>query len=162
MVNELHINSYLFSKTTSGHCTCMSNISDSITAFCHKLCSQLISLKSLGKFTCNQSLIYRITPHTTRTFIHHNTNVKEGMRVINGYINRTFFTLMLWVRGVRGSEHLFLVGSYCLLSCHHDDVMMIAIMIPYMYQLMFENRLLVLVIGITCTVTLITINTVSL
>ena len=58
MVNELHINSYLFSKTTSGHCTCMSNISDSITAFCHKLYSQLMSLKSLGKFTCNQYLIY--------------------------------------------------------------------------------------------------------
>ena len=38
-----------------------------------------------------------------------------------------FFTLMLLVRGVRGSEHLSLVGSYCLLSCHHDDVMMIAI-----------------------------------
>ena len=69
---------------------------------------------------------------------------------------------MLWVRGVRGSEHLSLVGSYCLLSCHHDDVMMIAIMMPYMYQLMFKNRLPVLVIGITCTVTLITINTVSL
>ena len=31
------------------------------------------------------------------------------------------------MRGVRGSEHLSLVGSYCLLSCHHDDVMMIAI-----------------------------------
>ena len=105
---------------------------------------------------------YRITPHTTHTFIHHNTYVKEGVRVINGYINRTFFTSMLWVRGVHGSEHLSLVGSYCLLSCHHDDVMMIAILIPYMYQLMFENRLPVLVIGITCTVTLSTINTVSL
>ena len=33
---------------------------------------------------------YRITPHTTCTFIHHNTYVKEGVRVINGYINRTF------------------------------------------------------------------------
>ena len=66
---------------------------------------------------------------------------------------------MLWVRGVHGSEHLSLVGSYCLLSCHHDDVMTIAILIPYMYHLMFENRLPVLVIGITCTVTLSTINT---
>ena len=34
--------------------------------------------------------IYRITPHTTRIFIHHNTYVKEGVRVINGYINITF------------------------------------------------------------------------
>ena len=109
-----------------------------------------------------QLLGYRITPHTTHTFIHHNTYVKEGVRVINGYIKQNFFTLMLWVRGVRGSEHLSLVGSYCLLSCHHDDVMMIAIMITYLYQLMFKNRLPVLVIGITCTVTLITINTVSL
>ena len=67
---------------------------------------------------------------------------------------QNFFTLMLWVRGVRGSEHLSLVGSYCLLSCHHDNVIMIAILIPYMYQLMFKNRLPVLVIGITCTVTL--------
>ena len=53
MVNELHINSYLFSKTTLGHCTSMSNISDSITAFYHKFCSQLMSLKSPGKFTCS-------------------------------------------------------------------------------------------------------------
>ena len=105
---------------------------------------------------------YRITPHTPRTFIHHNTYVKEGVRVINGYINRTFFTSMLWVRDVHGGEHLSLVGSYCLLSCHHDDVMMIAILIPYMYQLMFKNGLPLLVIGITCTVTLSTINTVSL
>ena len=99
---------------------------------------------------------------TSRTFIHHTTYVKEGVRVINGYINRTFITSMLWVRGVHGGEHLSLVGSYCLLSCHHDDVMMIAILILYMYQLMFKNRLPVLVIGITCTVTLSTINTVSL
>ena len=59
---------------------------------------------------------------------------------------------MLWVRGVHVGEHLSLVGSYCLLSCHHDDVMTIAILIPYMYQLMFDNILPVLVIGITCTV----------
>ena len=56
------------------------------------------------------------------------------------------FYIDAMVRGVRGSEHLSLVGSYCLLSCHHDDVMMIAIMIPYVYQLMFKNRLPVLVI----------------
>ena len=63
------------------------------------------------------------------------------------------------VRGVRGSEHLSLVGSYCLLSCHHDDVMMIAIMIPYMYQLMFKIRLPVLVIGITCKILNRTLHT---
>ena len=34
-----------------------------------------------------------------------------------------------------------LVGLYCLLACHHDDVMMIAIVIPLMYQDMFKNRL---------------------
>ena len=34
-----------------------------------------------------------------------------------------------------------LVGSYCLLACHHDDVMMIAILKPWMYQIMFKNRL---------------------
>ena len=116
----------------------------------------------LDKYCAGLKFMYRITLHTTHTFIHHNTYVKEGVRVINGYINRTFFTSMLWVRGVHGGEHLFLVGSYCLLSCHHDDVMVIAILIPYMYQLMFKNRLPVLVIGITCTVTLSTINTVSL
>ena len=44
------------------------------------------------------------------------------------------------VQGVRSSKHLSLVGSYCLLSCHHDDVMMIDIMIPYMYQLMFSKK----------------------
>ena len=69
---------------------------------------------------------------------------------------------MLWVRGVRGSEDPSLVGSYCLLSCHLDEGMMIAILIPSMYQLMFRNRQPVLVIGITCTVTLSTINTESL
>ena len=53
------------------------------------------------------------------------------------------------VRGVRGSEHLSLVGSYCRLSCHHDDVMMIAIMIPYMYKPILKNRIPVLVIGFT-------------
>ena len=51
------------------------------------------------------------------------------------------------------------VGSYCLLSCHLDEGMMIAILIPSMYQLMFRHRQPVLVIGITCTVTLSTINT---
>ena len=34
-----------------------------------------------------------------------------------------------------------LVGSYCLLACHHDEVMMIAILIPWMSQMMFKNRL---------------------
>ena len=34
---------------------------------------------------------YRITPHTTRTFIHCRTYVKEGVRVINGYINQNIF-----------------------------------------------------------------------
>ena len=34
-----------------------------------------------------------------------------------------------------------LVGSYCLLACHHDEVMMIAILIPWMSQIMFKNRL---------------------
>ena len=34
-----------------------------------------------------------------------------------------------------------LVGYYCLLACHHDDIMMIAILIPWMYQIMSENRL---------------------
>ena len=54
-----------------------------------------------------------------------------------------------------------LVGSYCLLACHHDNVMMIAILIPWTYQIMFENRLFWYhLIGITCTVTLSTINTV--
>ena len=63
-------------------------------------------LKLLYPISIITTSMYRITPHTTRTFIHHNTYVKEGMRVINGYINRTFFTSMLWVRGVHGSEHL--------------------------------------------------------
>ena len=56
-----------------------------------------------------------------------------------------------------------LVGSYCLLACHHDDVMMIAILTPWMYQLMFKNKLfpvLKLLFGITCTGTLSTISTV--
>ena len=34
-----------------------------------------------------------------------------------------------------------LVGSYCLLACHHDDIVMIAILIPWMYQIMFKNTL---------------------
>ena len=38
----------------------------------------------------------RITPHTTHTFIHCSTYVKEGVRVINGYINQNIFTSMLW------------------------------------------------------------------
>ena len=38
---------------------------------------------------------YRITPHTTRTFIHCRTYVKEGVRVINGYINQNIFTAIL-------------------------------------------------------------------
>ena len=46
------------------------------------------------------------------------------------------------------------------MACHHDDVMMIAILIPWMYQIMFKNTFPVLLIGITCTVTLSTINTV--
>ena len=40
--------------------------------------------------------VYRITPHTTRTFIHCSTYVKEGVRVIDGYINQNIFTSMLW------------------------------------------------------------------
>ena len=38
---------------------------------------------------------YRITPHTTRTFILCRTYVKEGVRVINGYINQNIFTAIL-------------------------------------------------------------------
>ena len=34
-----------------------------------------------------------------------------------------------------------LVGSYCLLAYHHDEVMMIAILIPWMSQMMFKNIL---------------------
>ena len=34
-----------------------------------------------------------------------------------------------------------LVGSYCLLACHRDEVMMIAILIPWTSQIMFKNRL---------------------
>ena len=82
---------------------------------------------------------YRITPHTTRTFIHCRTYVKEGVRVINGYINQNIFysdSIDAW-----GMVENTLVGSYCLLACHHDDVMMIAILIPWTYQIMFENRL---------------------
>ena len=36
--------------------------------------------------------IYRITPHTPHTFIQCSTYVKEGVRVINGYIHQNFFT----------------------------------------------------------------------
>ena len=42
---------------------------------------------------------YRITPHTTHTFIHCSTYVKEGVRVFNGYINQNIFTSMLWTCG---------------------------------------------------------------
>ena len=38
---------------------------------------------------------YRITPHTTHTFILCRTYVKEGVRVINGYINQNIFTAIL-------------------------------------------------------------------
>ena len=42
---------------------------------------------------------------------------------------------------VWGMVENMLVGSYCLLACHHGDVMMIAILIPWMYQIKFKNRL---------------------
>ena len=80
-------------------------------------------------------LKYRITPHTTHTFIHCSTYVKEGVRVINGYINQNIF-MDVW-----GMVENTLVGSYCLFACHHDEVMMIAILIPWMSQMMFKNRL---------------------
>ena len=37
---------------------------------------------------------YRINPHTTHTFKHRSTNVKQGVRVINGYKNQNFITSM--------------------------------------------------------------------
>ena len=46
--------------------------------------------QGLYRERCMANSKYRITPHTIRTFIHHNTYVKEGVRVINRYINRTF------------------------------------------------------------------------
>ena len=64
----------------------------------------------------------------------------------------------IYAMNVWGMFENTLVGSYCLLACHHDNVMMIIILIPWMYQIMFKNRLLLL-IDITCTVTLSTINT---
>ena len=42
---------------------------------------------------------YRITPRTPRTFIQCSTYVKEGVRVINRYINQNFFTSMPRVWG---------------------------------------------------------------
>ena len=42
---------------------------------------------------------YRITPHTPRTFIHCSTYIKEGVHVINGYIDQNNFTSMLWTCG---------------------------------------------------------------
>ena len=40
---------------------------------------------------------------------------------------------------VWGMVETTLVGSYCLLACHHDNIMMIAILIPWMYQIMFKK-----------------------
>ena len=82
---------------------------------------------------------YRITPHTPRTFIHCSTYVKEGVRVIDGYINQNIFYID--AMDVWGMVEHTLVGSYCLLACHHDNVMMIAILIFWMCQIMFKNRL---------------------
>ena len=50
-------------------------------------------------YDLNSGPIYRSTPRTTHTFIHCSTYVKEGVRVINGYINQNIFTSMLWTCG---------------------------------------------------------------
>ena len=76
-----------------------SNISSSKMSACNvqvieaTVCSDVMSCKMV----CKRE--YRITPHTTRTFIHCSTYVKEGVRVINGYINQNIFTSMLWTCG---------------------------------------------------------------
>ena len=59
-------------------------------------------LCTLYKKLCSLKLYdytYRITPHTSRTFTQCSTYVKEGVRVINWYIDQNFFTSMPRVRG---------------------------------------------------------------
>ena len=100
------------------------------------------------QFSC---FSYRITLHTPCTFIHCSTYVKEGVRVINGYINQNIFTPMLWTCGAWSK----ILGWVPIVYWP------VTILIPWMYQIMFKNSFPVLLIGITCTVTLSTINTVQ-
>ena len=87
-------------------------------------------------------------------------NLRRSVVLVTAVLPRIQHTLLYTAGGgacyqrVHKPEHFYsdsidvwgmventLVGSYCLLACHHDDVMMIAILIPWTYQIMFENRL---------------------